>query len=148
MIALGFGLFASAGCGVSRNDEVDAAKPPVESTPVEEADKLAAIPALAGCQGTYKITEVLEGSHQRKEVIIGSDGSIDFDENIKLRKEDYTLAEDRRDVNGCIVVEVKGQEEGKIARLDILFDTESKGLRAMRYLPGNDGAEGLIEVEF
>lgn len=118
------------------------------SSAAKPVDKLAVARVLAGYTGTYPVAEVFEGTHTRKSVKIAPDGSIDFDELIYLGKKDFTIAEDKRETNGCITVQLKGNQEGQIARLDVLFDAKSKTPVSMRYMPATPSPEGLVEIEF
>lgn len=100
------------------------------------------VQALAG---TYTVTEVVEGTHDRGTVTIAADGALDYDTNRAFAVDDYDAIFDRRFLDEPAYF-IETTSDGSGPRFDLLLD-DSDNLIGVRYYPmgrGN-GLDGHVE---
>jgi hypothetical protein len=116
-------------------------------TPIKTGNpELALIQDLAG---TYSVSNVLLGSHDRMSVIIAADGSIDFDNSIQFDPADYALITDRLDVLDGIWIDMLPYPSTPYPRLELFVDpADQTQLVKMIYRSNYPNAGGTTEVEF
>lgn len=107
-------------------------------------DPLELIKALAG---TYNISNVLQGSHNRMTVIIDPDGNIDFDSSVQLDNSTYELISDQRECCDGIWIDMTPYPTTTYPRIELYFDTQGD-LKSMTYYPQYSSVSGRVEVEF
>ncbi|MGB0177326.1 MAG: hypothetical protein ACPF9D_09175, partial [Owenweeksia sp.] len=119
-------------------------------TPVQTGSN-PALDLLKGMAGTYTVSNVLKGSHTRMTVIIGTDGSINFDDGAMLNATDYVLVTDRTNTPNVYAILVdlapypSTPHERMVVKVDENDNTVTTG---MEYYPAYSGISGRVEVEF
>lgn len=101
------------------------------------------IELVTAVAGTYTVTEVLEGSHQRGTVTIGDDGAIDYDTGLSFTPDQYEAIFDRLDCCMRVSVEFNEQGDGNKPRVDLFVDADGALERVVYFVDGfgSDGSE-------
>ncbi|MEQ8907558.1 MAG: hypothetical protein RIC95_00065 [Vicingaceae bacterium] len=98
--------------------------------------------------GTYTVTSVDHGSHNRMTVIIDSIGNIDFDTNTQFSTADYALVSDRLDCCDGIWVDMTPYPTTPNPRINLFIDSASASPSKIEYMPNYPGISGRVHVLF
>jgi hypothetical protein len=114
-------------------------------TEEEEGSDLDLITQFAG---TYNVTSVNRGTHDRMSVEIKADGTIDYDTGIEFTESDYVLISDRIDVLGAVYIDISPYPTEPYTRITLVIDANNMELTGMEYYPEYPGIGGRTEIAF
>lgn len=95
--------------------------------------------------GTYNVAAVGNGTHDRMTVVIGTDGSIDFDTNVSFSPTDYQLISDRIACCDAVYIDCSPYPSEPYPRVEL--EIISGNLTGITYRP-NYPNSGSVEVSF
>ena len=100
---------------------------------------------IANCAGTYTVTATTTGSHTRGTIIIGSDGSVDFDTNLSFAASPEPAVFDRLFIEDepRIQVNYGTDDDGPVIQL---FFSSTGVLERISYRNRNDSVEVVTSV--
>ncbi len=102
---------------------------------------------VANYEGSYTVTNVLNGSHTRMSVSIDADGNIDFDTNVMLDAGNFALVSDRLDCCDGIWIDMDPFPTTNYPRAELYVDSTSGDLNALHYYPDYPSISGRVQVE-
>jgi hypothetical protein len=114
-----------------------------ELTDIGSSEEAANLALVAGHAGAWSVDSTLEGNHDRGTVVIGFDGSVDFDTNLSFGPEDYLGVHDRLDVvppphGPHIEIEINPVGDLPQRRIRLFVDVETEILTHISYYPDVD----------
>ena len=110
----------------------------------EDSNELAIIQAL---EGTYQVSTIDRGVHDRMSVIIDSDGNIDFDTDAVLKSSDFQLVTDRVSELNSIFIDMTPYPSEPYPRVELLLDANGS-LSQVAYYPEYPSISGRSVVNF
>ncbi len=116
---------------------------------VESVEDAASLMLVAGYAGTWSVDTTLEGTHERGSVVIGFDGSVDFDTDLSFGPEDYLGVYDRLDVDlpphgPRIQIEINPVGDLPQRRIRLFVEVATETLTHIAYYPDADSEDGTI----
>lgn len=97
--------------------------------------------------GSYTVTEVLDGSHDRGTVIIDAEGNVDYDTGLGITVEQIDAVYDRLDC--CSRITIETTADGSGPRIDLFVDGDG-ALERVEYFTagfGSDGSEVAVSAD-
>ena len=105
-----------------------------------------ALDLVKAFQGTYNVTSVDNGAHNRNTVVIDAEGNIDFDTDKNFTVDTYELITDRVECCEGIWIDLAPYPSEPYPRLELYVDTDGL-LTEINHYPEYPNASGRVDVK-